>query len=137
MTNPFAPPSRSDKTRTTFYWKRRFGEPTGRLAPGFKKKWHDDRYIVVIDEQLAPFIRRAFRLAAEGYSLRRVKFALEYEFSPLPLKKPLTRTVLKSVLHNPTYAEWHFVEAGDRCVTIVNPMLFNRVQERMKGNRKR
>lgn len=124
------------KHQSTLWRKQRNGEPTGRLPLGYKILAVEGRHISVIDEHWAPYVRRAFRLAAEGYSVRRVKFALDYEFKELAKERRLSRSSLHAVLRNRTYTRHRYVEARDRTKMVVNLMLFNLVQMKLAAHQK-
>ena len=73
----------------------------GQVPYGYKKL---DKKTTVIDEEKAPFVRRAFELYAEGLSLEAVRWKLKEEgFIYQPSNKVISHGQLGKMLHNMGY----------------------------------
>lgn len=120
----------SVKIRSSLHAKARKGEFLAPYAPyGFLKS-PEDKHILIINEEIAPHIRRMFELSASGISTKKIAKILEEDGILTPLdyrnfkshnskdskfqKKYLwAGAVVRQILRNPVYAD-HNVQCRKR-----------------------
>lgn len=105
----------SEKVKSTIYTKKREGKHLGGTAIYGYKKDPQDKYKIVIDENVAPVVRRIFEMFANGQSLQMICRTLDSENIPIPsVYKNLNRGNKSSF-----YGHW--------CTRTIGEMLTNEV----------
>lgn len=74
----------SDKVKSTIYTKKNDGKHLGGHALYGYKKDPNNKYKLIIDENVAPIVRRIFEMFANGCSLQMICNTLDSENIPIP-----------------------------------------------------
>ncbi len=93
----------------------------------------------VIDESRAPFIKRAFEAYADGVPKKKIIAELNAAGLRNREGKPYGITALQTALRNPKYigtVQWDDIVVEDACPALIDRETFERVQERLKQNRR-
>lgn len=105
----------SEKVKSTIYTKKREGKHLGATAIYGYKKDPNDKYKIIIDENVAPVVRRIFEMFANGNSLQMICRTLDSENIPIPsVYKNLNRGNKST-----SYGHW--------CTRTIGEMLTNEV----------
>lgn len=92
----------SEKVKSTIYTKKANGEHLGGQAPYGYKKDPNNKYHLVIDEEVAPIVRRMFEMFASGNSLNMIAKTFDKEQIPIPSEYKKLNRGLKSSM----YGHW-------------------------------
>lgn len=109
----------------------------GQVPYGYKKI---NKKITVIDEEKAPFVRRAFELYANGMSLEAVRWKLKDEgFIYQPSNRVISHGQLGKMLHNPGYIGIIYFKGNNyigKHEPIISNELFEMAQKSSKKDNK-
>lgn len=129
------------KAKVAMREKARAGELPGRAPLGYVNRRQGNRTWVEVDQEVAPLIKEAFRLAAmKKWSLRKIITVLTAQGLRTQSGKLLEAISLLRILTNPFYAGVVRYEDNETCGThepIVTRELFERVQWALGRRRRR
>lgn len=151
----------SVKVCSSLHAKARKGEFLAPYAPYGYMKSPEDKHILIINEEVAPNIKRMFELSASGISTKKIAKIMEEDGVLTPLdyrnskKNSVNGAVVRWILRNPVYAghniqckkrvqsyrtkkivpnkreDWIIVENTHK--GIISQELFNEVQKALDG----
>jgi hypothetical protein len=122
------------KARQTVSDKARRGEPTGCVPIGYLKRIEGGQMWLEIDPVKGPLVAEAFRLAAEGHSLRTVRARMLELGLTGTRGKPITLSSLQYMLRNKFYEET-FKGARAGVKQLIKRRTFAKAQARLWNNR--
>jgi len=107
----------SNKLRSSLYTKKRNGQFVGAYAPFGYKKDKDDKHKLIIDEEVAPIVRRIFNMFANGNSLEIICDTLTKE----KIKTPSQYKNMNLGQNNIHYGVWATRTVSDilKCPTYI------------------
>ena len=98
----------------------------------------DENKHYIIDPDVAPFVKQAFVMYSECYTIKSIVEYLNENHVLSAYKKPMTKTSTTAMLSNRKYKgiyRYADVEIPDGVPRIVSDELFEKVQERLKTNK--
>ena len=134
------PRSHGEAVRAGSAAKARAGIPTGAVPLSYRKVRRNGTVLIEIDEEVAPLVREAFRLAAlRRQPLRKIAETLIMNGLKSQRGIPLSATALRRILTNPFY--WGIIKYGDELILgshapLVGRNEFEKVQSSLTERKK-